>query len=396
MHSRSPGLSSPGKVQSIPHPAADDLHEVFPHLDIHHIVYVLEQKHFDVEAAAAELASEMEGTQSSTPDMPCGSVAHKSSTTHVSGSQFSFLFPEESVQAADECLNMHEHKHALTPVYSAPVQQCQHISQHSCPEGCLGEQSSTGKCRHWWQKYDAKGFHILPTPAEWDPSHQHRSRSPARLFNSANPQAKSSSIKQSSSASAQFNVADVIGKVKVSEPTSNGEGSQLRQQAGVSFDSNIRPDCLEPEPAANSSVSPQRQPGAPHRAPLFVGDNTPTEADAILDIMRAAFSPGLSDQMLANTLQEAHFDVDVASDKCLYFLEPKRRVADGNWSDSSPSDYDASSVSPESLAEAMSPMHGHRPSPLGPLDDSECLQVCSFDCRNGPVIMYKDICCNQS
>lgn len=123
----------------------------------------------------------------------------------------------------------------------------------------------------------------------------------------------------------------------------------------------------------------------PQTAPLFVGEDVPADVQTRLDKLKAPFC-ALPLSTLAKALQQAGFDVDVASNKCMALLGWDSSAADGG--DSGPSDTGISSAATEdSLPEPESPVHAqecrsHR------WHDSQSVQV-SFSPPEGWLLHIK-------
>ena len=169
--------------------------------------------------------------------------------------------------------------------------------------------------------------------------------------------------------------------LKVSTPASKGmrpvrKGNQLRQQAVASFDDNTSKGHQSQQLDASFKSSMHD-----HDSQLFAGEDFPEHAVRALKELREVFST-LPPNLVENSLREAGYDANEASESCLKLLSIENGNVSGAWSDSgSPSDADTNSIATDTQLEAPSPMH-QRGVLSEWLDPSEKMQVCYLNkCR---------------
>ena len=351
------------------HPFVAHLQEMFPHIPLSAMADALELKKFDYTQTVEYLLNAGDNGGSS-PEGPHSSDAQQQvPTPNIQGRPF----PRESVKVD----NYNHAKHTATPFDSAPFHHELDAQLLNLTEDCVIERSSTRKCRNWWRRYGAQESPTMPTPVVQGHSVQHYSSSPAVSTNSANQQNSGEACVEayqgpghtSAVPSWPDHLAEAVDAAASSLTIHSGIAPSLSEVAHALGNIELNKTSSDP---ASSHYSADH-----HSAPVFADDECPEDAHDKLKELEAIFCT-LPPSVLANTLREACYNVETASNSCFALLSMEHGTADGAWSDSgSPSEVDTSSIAADSLIEPVSP---EKSGSHWPLDDSETLQVCCSLC----------------
>lgn len=292
-------------------------------------------------------------------------VCHQTAVVNGSAVPLQALFPGEKLRLAAEP-HLLEHTSASLPQSAKHLQSCSHCSEqehkgagphHQCGQkNSMALESGTVHTAADWchqgytlsnmcdaQAYSSQSADSWASDGEvYAEVFSHSSRSAAvpkeHLPDASWHESKDPSSNSSSYATIQASMA---------LPAASWERLHMTNPDDLSIQQDL---CgLDQQPVtAQLSANPQT-------APLFVGEDVPADVQTRLDKLKAPFC-ALPLSTLAEALQQAGFDVDVASNKCMALLGWDSSAADGG--DSGPSDTGMPSAATEdSPPEPESPVH---------------------------------------
>lgn len=288
--------------------------------------------------------------------------------------QFTDLFPREISNPDTPVSTV-----STTPRFMPLVNYC---GQH-----CQAMKGHKHLYRMWWPKPHFPAYSPMPTTA-LQLQREHSSRPKSSTDSSGSPTSGTrglTSHHQANTPEAESTTAllpEFMHKLMATPSTKyqphEGQACAAQQQV-AEYPGQL---ALTPQ-SSESDLSwdvPPPSPGSmpfSHSAPLFTGD-VPSDAQHKLDLMRECFEH-LTDNILANSLQQNQYDVEVAGRCCLSLLTVEGGGPD--W-DSSGSERGGSSVTTDSIAELDAlAIVDHGVHKYWPADDSEKLQVnCYIGC----------------
>ena len=326
------------------HPAVGHLQEMFPQHSAVSLVHLLERLHFDVGAATEKLLS--------TPDSS-GSRSACTCATHLPIHARGALLVSPELEDADTSDNLQVTENTAT---SAPSSAAQQQSLQSVPQQQTQGQSSLRllwsepKCRvahvppinptptliHAARPQQACSPHVIPSPAanlpfSKDPlaflddfvrksaSGTTPSASPpeALYFQGQPPSAPATPMTPASTQSGLSTTS-----ASISAAATAGHTGRLRYQSVPDFDdSNSDSDWSDAEGSAGGGPA-NLQPSH-----LFGDAHIPRDVFEKLAVLGEPFQK-LGLELIACTLQEADFDVTLASDRCLALLNSQSNAAE--------------------------------------------------------------------
>lgn len=326
------------------HSAVGHLQEMFPQHSVVSLVHLLERLRFDVVAATEQLLSMPDSISSKSP---CTSVVHLSVNPKVA-LQFS---PE--LEDADTSDNLQVTTNTATSAPSSPAQRqlLQTVpQQHTHGQSSLGLLWSEPTCRvahvplinptptliQAARPRQACSPHVIPSPAVNPPvskdplaflddfdrksaSGTTPSASPVQaLFFQGQPPSAPAIPMASASTQPRLSSASA----SISAATTAGHTGQLRYQSVPDFDdNNSDSDWSDAEDSAGGGP-------ANFQPSHLLGDaHTPRDAFEKLAVLGEPFQK-LGLEVIACTLQEAGFDVTLASDRCLALLNSQSNIAE--------------------------------------------------------------------
>lgn len=320
--------------------AVGRLQEMFPHHSAVSLVHLLERLHFDIGAATEQLLSTPDSSSSRSP---CTSINH-----HLINARGALAFSSEpeDVDTPDN-LQVTEN----TALFSAAQQQSLQSfpQQHTQGQSSLGPLWSEPTCRvahvplinpiptliHAVWPQQARSPHVIPSPAANPPF----SKDPLAFLDDfvrksvsgATPSASSPQAllfqgqppfdpaTPMTSASTQSRLSTAFASVRAAATA--GHTGQLRYQSVPDFDdNNSDSDWSDPEHSAGGG------PATLQPSHMFGDAHIPRDAFDKLAVLEEPFQK-LGCELIACTLQEAGFDMTLASDRCLALLNSQSNAA---------------------------------------------------------------------